>query len=194
MGKNHIHFSSRRDQQELDAFSGQDQRQVAVLHSISPKVLIDYVDDWQKFSDKDFIKSISHHDRERNVGETGIRGVGPSPMKTRLGWLVLYHVTEPSDPGRYKLYALILDKNDPTKVLYRSKGAILAPDERYENEGNKWGIIYSCGAVIKDQELFVYYGGADTVGCVASIQIEELLQDLTENRVITLKKDSFEKI
>jgi predicted GH43/DUF377 family glycosyl hydrolase len=119
-----------------------------------------------------------------------VRGVGPTPIKTELGWLVLYHSMDRNDPNRYKLGAMILDEKDPTKILYKSKGPILEPEEDYENNGIAHGVVYSCGAVIKDDELFVYYGGADKFVCVASINLEELINDLKQNKEIKLKKNN----
>jgi predicted GH43/DUF377 family glycosyl hydrolase len=99
-----------------------------------------------------------------------------------------------NDPNRYKLGAMILDSKNPTKVLYRSKSPILEPDERYENEGWKGGVVYSCGAVVRYGELLVYYGGADKVACVASIPLSELLQDLKKDKVIKLRKEKMMKV
>jgi len=82
------------------------------------------------------------------------------------------------DPNRYKLGAMLLDLNDPTKVVYRSRTPILEPDFSYENQGFKAGVIYSCGAIIKDGELYVYYGGADSVTCVAIANVEKFLYEL----------------
>jgi predicted GH43/DUF377 family glycosyl hydrolase len=63
-------------------------------------------------------------------------------------------------------------------VLYRSQGPVLEPEEWYENSGWKSGIIYSCGAVVKDGELYVYYGGADSVVCVAIANLDRFLDEL----------------
>lgn len=166
----------------------------AIIHSISPKILINYFDNLDVFDGNFFINSVSHHDRERAVAETGIRSMGPVPIKTSLGWLVLYHVTEPSDRARYKLFAMILDIKDPTKILYKSKHAVLSPDMSYENEGHKPGIVYSCGAVVKAGRLFVYYGGADTVTCVASIELQELLTSLEKHIDVKLKNSKIIKL
>ena len=73
-------------------------------------------------------------------------------------------------------------------MLYRSKTPILEPDEVYENEGWKAGVIYSCGAVVKDGELIVYYGGADRVVCAASAPLEQFLSELVGEGVRKLKK------
>ncbi len=154
----------------------------AILHGITPEVLVEYVDSLD-FDDSAFIKSSRpSNDRvelRKGVWDSRVRGVGPSPMKTSEGWLVLYHaIDEEHDPGRYKLGAMILALDDPTKVLYRSRMPILEPDFDYENSGFKAGVVYSCGAVIKDGELYVYYGGADSVTCVAMANLKKFLHEL----------------
>jgi len=117
--------------------------------------------------------------------EKGMRGVGGAPIKTKYGWLIFYHGAE---NNQYKLYAMILDLKDPTKILYRSKEPILEPDAFYENEGLKSGIIYSCGAVIKGDDLFIYYGGADMVSCVATANLKLFLKELISTGITKLKK------
>jgi predicted GH43/DUF377 family glycosyl hydrolase len=116
-----------------------------------------------------------------------IRGVGPAPLKTKYGWLVLYHKMERHDSYRYKLWAMILDAKNPAKILYNSASPILEPDEWYENDGYKSGVVYSCGAVIKDGKLFVYYGGADKVSCVAMASLDEFLKELVHTGGAKLK-------
>ncbi len=160
----------------------------AILHSISPKILIHYFDSFDEFDGKKFINSIHQGSPEWQSRERGVRGVGPAPIKTELGWLMLYHKIEEHDPGRYKIWAMILDSEDPTKVLYKSPEPILEPDEDYENNGCKWGVIYTCGAVVKNDRLFVYYGGADMVVGVATILLTELLEDLKKHKVVKFKK------
>jgi predicted GH43/DUF377 family glycosyl hydrolase len=83
---------------------------------------------------------------------------------------------------------MILDLNEPTKVLYRSQKAILEPDAFYENEGFKSGVFYSCGAVVKGEGLFVYYGGADMVSCVATADFKLFLKDLMTTGIMKLTK------
>ena len=158
----------------------------ALLHAISPSIMIDYIEDLDDFDGKKFIKSLHQDSPLWAMRDRGIRGVGPAPIKTKYGWLVLYHAMEAHDPNRYKLFAMILDLKDPTKILYRSKEAILSPDEWYENNGHKWGVIYSCGAVVKDGNLFVYYGGADMVSCVAMADLDKFLKELTKGSVSKL--------
>ena len=92
------------------------------------------------------------------------------------------------NPDRYRMGAMLLDLKDPTKILYRSNEPILEPEEDYENNGHKWGVIYACGAVVKEGELFVYYGGADKYVCVATINLKELIGDLKKNAPAKLTK------
>jgi len=166
----------------------------AILHNITPEILVEYVESLKDFDGTKFIKSRAPDGGRHDSWDNWVRGVGPSPIKTNLGWLVLYHAMDSADPDRYKLGAMILDLKDPTKVLYRSSSPILEPDEHYENQGWKSGVVYSCGAVVKDGDLLVYYGGADKVACVASIKLSELLEDLKKNKVIKLKSNKPMKI
>jgi len=166
----------------------------AIMHSFYPRILIDYFDNLNELDGKKFIKSNNTRPVDYSRGwDSWFRGVGPSPIKTKDGWLVLYHAMDHRNPDRYRMGAMILDLNDPTKVLYRSKTPILEPEEDYENNGHKWGVIYSCGAVVKNGNLFVYYGGADKYVCVASIKLKELLDDLKMDKEAKLiKKDKKE--
>lgn len=161
----------------------------AIMHSITPDILVDYFDDLNELDGTKFIKSHYHNKPNwKHSWDNMVRGVGPTPIKTKLGWLVLYHAMDKNDPNRYKLGAMILDYKNPTEILYRSENPILEPEEDYENHGIASGVVYSCGAVVKDGELFVYYGGADKYVAVASIPLQELLEDLKQNKPAKLKK------
>lgn len=160
----------------------------AILHSLSPKIMIDYFKSLDELDGNNYIHSVHRDSPLWKTRDRLIRGVGPTPIKTKYGWLILYHKMEPHDTHRYKLWAMILDAKDPTKILYNSIEPILEPDEWYENEGYKEGVIYSCGAVVKDDELFVYYGGADKVSCVAVAKLDVFLEEIIKNKVSKLKK------
>lgn len=157
----------------------------AVLHSIVPKVEIEFVDSFNKFSEESrvFIKSWCGPRTSlpaRNSWDAWIRSQGPPPIKTSKGWLILYHAHELNEFHRYKLGAMLLDLNDPTQITHRSTGPVLEPDEWYENDW-KPGVVYACGAVVKDDELFVYYGGGDKHVCVAQTPLQDLLNSLVPN-------------
>jgi predicted GH43/DUF377 family glycosyl hydrolase len=81
---------------------------------------------------------------------------------------------------------MLLDLEDPSKVLHRSNSPILEPRESYENNGFKSGVVYPCGAVIKDETLFVYYGAADSYVCVATANLEQFLYELKQTGMTDL--------
>ena len=151
----------------------------AVLHSISPSIMIDYFDSLDK--KKIVIESYHNNKADDNRWDNIVRGVGSPPIKTEYGWLVLYHAMDKRDPNRYKVGAMILDYHNPEIVLHRSPEPILEPIESYENEGSKCGVVYVCGAVVKDEKLFVYYGGADRFTCVATIPFKKFLESLIDS-------------
>lgn len=151
--------------------------QYAILHNINPEISIDYFDSLE-FEDGVYIKSCYESKGKKNCWDSYMRGVGPPPIKTKDGWLLFYHAMDARDLSKYKVGAMLLDLNDPTKILYRSKKPILEPKESYENNGFKAGVVYASGAVIKNGELLVYYGGADSYVCVAYANLEEFLNQL----------------
>lgn len=153
--------------------------QYAILHSISPDILIEYRDSLE-FEASDTIESYYRPTWREGYWDNWIRGVGAPPIKTSEGWLVLYHAMDRRDPDKYKIGAKLLDLADPTKVLYRLDNAVLSPEAPYENEGFKSGVVYTCGAVVIGETLLVYYGGADTVVCAASINLSEFLKSLKQ--------------
>lgn len=161
----------------------------AILHSISPHIMINYFKSLDELDGSNFIHSVHQDSILWSMRDRLIRGVGPAPIKTKYGWLILYHKMERHDTHRYKLWAMILDTKNPTKILYNSKSPILEPDLWYENEGYKSGVVYSCGAVVKDGQLFVYYGGADKVSCVATADLDKFLKELTNSNILSLKKN-----
>lgn len=147
----------------------------AILHSITPEVQVDFVDKLEKL-DRGEIKIKSRFTQLKNLDrwDNTVRGVGPPPIKTDRGWLVLYHAYDKKESHiGYKLGALLLDLNDPKKVVARSPAPILVPSEWYENDW-KAGVVYACGAAVKDSQLFVYYGGGDKHVCVAHTPLNEL--------------------
>lgn len=154
----------------------------AILHSVSPRVEIAYRDSIEDIGlTEPFIESWAGP-RDALPGREGawdshVRGAGPPPLKTERGWLLFYHAIDNKDPGRYKLGAMLLDLADPTKVLHRSTVPVLSPDTHYENHG-KPGVVYACGATIHDGQLYIYYGGADKVVCVATASLEGFLDAL----------------
>ncbi len=152
----------------------------AILHSISPKVEIDYVESFERLArGQQIIDSHFSNGMPRPTWDTWVRGVGPPPIRTDYGWLVLYHGVSKDEPHKYKLGAILLDINDPHKIIARSPTPILDPDMWYESDW-KPGVIYACGAVIENDTLYVYYGGGDKHVCVAHMPAHTLLNWLKD--------------
>ncbi|MFH1705462.1 MAG: hypothetical protein ABH867_00975 [Patescibacteria group bacterium] len=149
-----------------------------IFHRIFPNILIDFVDDLN-FDGKKYLKGeYKITVRSPMWWDSRKIGAGAPPIRTDAGWLLIYEGVDDKDAGRYKIGAMLLDLENPTKVLYRSNYPILEPNEKYENEGFKAGIVYPCGAVIIKETLFVYYGGADSYVCVATAPLEKFLEEL----------------
>ncbi len=135
--------------------------------------------------------------------------MGPPPIKTSKGWLVLYHGV--NDKIVYRLGFMLLDLNDPTKILYRSKDAIFEPQEsyelkgivdilpggskamekmnteelaefiqRYEEKDKMPRVAFVNGAVLVGDTLRIYYGASDSVICTATANISAIL-NLTQS-------------
>ncbi|MFM2414983.1 MAG: hypothetical protein RI911_676 [Candidatus Parcubacteria bacterium] len=153
------------------------QGKFAIVHSIHPEIEIEYVDALEEFdSEKRFISSgYNRSIKTKGRWDTWVRGAGPPPVKTDAGWLVLYHGIQEGETHKYKLGAMLLDLDDPTKVIGRLKHPLLEPDTWYENHG-KPGIVYASGTIVKGDTLYVYYGAGDTSVCVATIPLNDLIQ------------------
>jgi len=103
-------------------------------------------------------------------------GAGASPIRTSEGWLEIYHGATRNN--RYCLGALLLDLNEPWKVLARSEEPIMEPLEQYEQEGFFGHVIFTNGHVVSGDRLTLYYGAADSVICAATFSIESILAGL----------------
>jgi len=104
-------------------------------------------------------------------------GIGPVPIETKSGWILIYHGLSNFD-NKYRLGAALLSLDDPTRIISRLEYPILEPVENYENIGLRKGTVFSCGAVVLFDKIFLYYGGADQFISVASIEVEKLLNEL----------------
>jgi beta-1,2-mannobiose phosphorylase / 1,2-beta-oligomannan phosphorylase len=105
-------------------------------------------------------------------------GAGPPPIRTRRGWLVIYHGV--SNSKVYSAGAAILDLNAPNIILGRCKHPILEPEKEYEISGDVNNIVFPSGACVIDGKLFLYYGGADRVCCLATVNLDSLVNYVLE--------------
>jgi predicted GH43/DUF377 family glycosyl hydrolase len=106
-------------------------------------------------------------------------GAGAAPIKTKKGWLEIWHGVHVMAGYQYvyHLGAMLLDLNDPSKVIARAKAPILSPREPYERSGLTSNVVFTSGAILEeDGEVKIYYGGSDTVQCVATARLEDLVE------------------
>ena len=111
-----------------------------------------------------------------NYWDNGRVGGSAIPFKVDAGWLEIYHGADKSD--RYCLGAVLLDANEPWKVLARSKQPIIEPEMDYEVNGFFGRVIFNCGVLPEDDFVKIYYGAADTHICYAEIALNDILNGL----------------
>ena len=105
-----------------------------------------------------------------------IGSAGP-PIEIGEGWLLIYYGQKSTSAGPLvRLGAAILDRDDPARVLARSNIPILAPRERYERIGDVPNVVFSCGALLEDGQVNVYYGASDSCICRGTASLKEIVE------------------
>jgi predicted GH43/DUF377 family glycosyl hydrolase len=105
-------------------------------------------------------------------------GLGPPPLLTEHGWLLLYHGVKETVAGEiYRVGLALIDLDEPTHVLRRVSGWVLAPLAPYERTGDVPNVVFPCGLLhdAETGEVRLYYGAADSFICVATAQLDDLL-------------------
>ena len=139
-----------------------------MLHRIPQHIWLGYSDDLKTFRDNSIILM------PQGLGWEYYKvGGGATPIKTEKGWLIIYHAVDKKMV--YRLGLAFLDLEDPGKVIYRHPEPILSPELEFETQGDVSNVTFTCGCVVKDDQLFVYYGAADTVICVSTISMKKIL-------------------
>jgi beta-1,4-mannooligosaccharide/beta-1,4-mannosyl-N-acetylglucosamine phosphorylase len=111
-------------------------------------------------------------------------GAGPIPIETSEGWLLIYHGVLHSCNGFvYSFGAALLDLEQPWKVIARSDPYLLSPQEPCECVGDVPNVVFPCAALVDGMtgRMAIYYGGADTVVCLAFAQVDELIGFIKSN-------------
>jgi predicted GH43/DUF377 family glycosyl hydrolase len=139
-----------------------------MLHRFDPDICLAYSDDLKRWYDIRYLFG----PRIKSWDSWKI-GAGGPPIEVNEGWLMIYHGV--SFEKVYCLGIALLDKNNPEIVINRSEIPILVPSEDYERLGKVPNVVFSCGNIILDDEVLVYYGAADSVLCVATYELAELL-------------------
>ena len=156
-----------------------------VLHRVYPNILVDFLDDLEF---DEYLKGHHFIPPRRKFWDSKKVGAGAPPMLTKDGWLLIYQSVGYQDPSRYKIGAMMLDYDNPSRVLYRTHEPIIEPDQDYENNGFKSGVVYPCGAVMMNDRLNIYYGGSDSVVCSASADVNQFLNKMKNKQEPKLEK------
>jgi len=116
--------------------------------------------------------------------------LGAVPILTKKGWLAIYcHIQNYwTDTPYFGIEAILLDTNNPKKIIGRTKGPFLTPEWYYEKFGQVANIVFPTGAVITRNTLSVYYGAADTYCAVATMPLDTLLDSMTELPALSRSK------
>ena len=123
------------------------------------------------------IKPVQYHWDEVKIGP------GATPIKTKYGWLSIYHGVFHTMGGNiYRLGVALHDLKDPSKIIGVGDNWILQPEELYEVTGYVHNVVFSCGAVPEDDGFVkIYWGGADSVMCVGTAKIDDLVNHCLRN-------------
>jgi predicted GH43/DUF377 family glycosyl hydrolase len=156
------------DNKDAALFTEKINGKFVLMHRVPQHIWLGYSDDLKTFYDNTIIMQPQGYGWEYYK----IGGGGP-PIKTEKGWLIVYHAVD--NKMVYRLGLAFLDLENPAKVLYRHPEPILEPELEFEKQGDVANVTFTCGTVIKDDQLFVYYGAADTVICVATESMKKVL-------------------
>ena len=106
-------------------------------------------------------------------------GASVPPIKTEQGWLEIYHGMKMTSSGPiYRIGIVLLDMDDPSKVIKRGDEPILSPREDYERIGDVGNVCFACGAVLSGNgKMKIYYGASDTSICIAICTLDQILKE-----------------
>lgn len=162
---------------------------VAYLHRIVPNIQLAMFDDLEHLIRPELDYWQNHlKDLEKYTvmcrqfeWEAKKIGVGPPPLKTDAGWLLIYHGVDKDHV--YRAGAALLDEKNPFKVIARLPYPILEPETDYEKYGDVDMVVFPEGIVQLNDELQIYYGAADKVIGLATGSLSHLIEELWKNRV-----------
>ncbi len=112
----------------------------------------------------------------RGMWDSARVGAGAAPIATPEGWLEIYHGADSNN--RYCLGAILLDRDDPSKVIARSHDPIMEPLMEYEKKGFFGNVIFTNGHLVDGDRITLYYGASDEVICGAEMSVNQILESL----------------
>lgn len=159
------------------------------LHRIKPDIQIVSVNNIQDLTKEFWNDYLLHiHDHiimtSKHKQEISYIGGGCPPFETKEGWLIIYHgVHDTSEGYVYSACAALLDLENPKKEIARLPYALFKPDLSYEIYGYVDNVVFPTGTSFFDDRLYIYYGAADKRIAVASVNLEELIEELLKFKI-----------
>ena len=154
------------------------------LHRIRPGiqiVVINSIKDLTKEFWDDYILKLENYIvlDPLHLHESCYIGSGCPPIETEHGWLLIYHGVEHCGNDHiYSACAALLDLNNPGKILARLPYALFSPQYEWELKGEVNNVVFPTGTAVFGNTLFIYYGAADTLIACASVNLNELVNEL----------------
>lgn len=150
-----------------------------IFHRLDDVICLNFFDSLEQLDEH----SLGHAEHRialpRQDGKTWKYGISAPPIKTPGGWLLLFHrVTSPGNT--YVAEALLLDGKDPTRVVAQTDSTLLKPEMDYEKTGEVSNVVFPCGAVLIDGDVYLYYGGGDKVVGVARMKLQSIMNRMRE--------------
>lgn len=156
---------------------------IAYVHRFEPNIQIDYFTGFDRLLSKEFWSDYnpdlgSVAVRAQNDWECGKVGGSAPPIKTDKGWLMIYHaVAFDRKPFCYRAGLLLLDLNDPKKIISRIPYPVMEPTESYEIQGDVNNVVFPCGNYVYDGYYYIVYGGADKVTALARCKLDDIMAE-----------------
>lgn len=170
---------------DVSLFSEKIKGKYAMLHRVLPDIQIVFFKDLKDlFSKKfwsDYLRHLSDYVVLENKYWFESRNIGGScpPLKTKAGWLLIYHAVEEFNKGkRYHAAAALLDLKNPQKIIGRLEKPLFSPEEPWEKKGEETDVVFPSGNALFGDRLYIYYGAADKRVAVASVNLASLIKAL----------------
>ena len=144
-----------------------------VLHRVGNEMCGDYLRSLD-FNNSSIKKCIRIIGPRINAWDSLKVGISAPPIKTKYGWLLLYHGVSKSH-STYRIGFVLLDLKDPSIVIARESDSVFGPETEYEKVGVVNNVVFPCGMILKGDLLYIYYGGADKVTGVATMKLSIVL-------------------
>jgi predicted GH43/DUF377 family glycosyl hydrolase len=174
-------------QKDMSLFPEKINGKFAIINRILPGMQIVYFDDFSELTNEFWLEYLSELPKHKLLEpkywyETRKIGGGCPPIKTKDGWLFIYHGVENNICGNiYRASAALLDKNNPQKIIGRLSEPLFSPTENWEKEGDVSNVVFPTGAFIEGSELVIFYGAADKRIAAQTVDLESLLAELKNN-------------